>query len=53
LLSNQTIIKWHETKIENSHDLREKFLELSKDFVGYLKSQDEESEEEEESEESD
>ncbi|CAI2362614.1 unnamed protein product [Moneuplotes crassus] len=55
LLSDEQIIKWYETEVVNSHELRAKFLELSKGFVDHLKNQGEESdeEEEEESEESD
>lgn len=54
LLPNEALIKWSETQIEDSHELRKKFIELSAKFIQHLKSlEDDSSEGEEEESESD
>ena len=51
LLTSESVIDWYQTEIEDAHELRTKFLNWSKKFVEYLKSQEEDSGEEEEDEE--
>lgn len=50
LLNNESIIQWADSTYEDSHELRKKFLELTKSFVDYLRKSNEESDEEEEEE---
>lgn len=56
LIPTEAVLKWAETEVVDSHELRSKFLKLSEKWVDSLKNIDEEEsdeEEEEESEESD